>query len=580
MGCTTCRNYGLICVVEDGIALPPRPEVAVLSRTAFSMCDPCRANKTRCDRQRACNACITRNTPNECVGGTGRGTFTRGAGHGTELYTYVSIMGGGLNGLQDPVKFNAVYDQPADIHLQYIQWLEGGPLPVPPGYAQPYETPPRPDIRLRALPFPLPVMSAQSPGQARTPAQAHTPAGPAQQPVEQPVEQLMQQPIVPQPIVPQPFQPATPIDILDAGEELADPGITSNMQDYENAWSTAKINASNGQVIDLAKLRVSLREALFSGIPAKQSIAAQPYLNLNEKLPEARPVVIPHGVDENEVALLGLGARTIFNLGQDLQFPPSPAPTGRIFDIVGVNDIIGDVTLAPYDPEYTDLRLISAEQPNHPNPSSIPALQTISSLSLFNTVADDDIFCSEIKLDGDFCLDMTRRQCEDLSHDAARPLAVCDECNDMSRARFEKHLASISIMMRAYACFTCAMAEITNPHNYNGRRFNVWGLPPNVFRDNEEFSSRNRGPPLPLTGCHCASKLLDRRLCTPHRLEHYLAIRSKAQDMRDFVLATLGRMTRTASSSRDTRMFAWRVAALSLSTLLRMLRASRSLLGL
>ncbi|KAI1826414.1 hypothetical protein F4861DRAFT_497159 [Xylaria intraflava] len=511
MGCTICKNYGLVCVVDGDIALPPNPDAILTRRPAFAVCGPCRTERTLCDRQRPCESCVNRGTPDECAGGTTnrRGTFTRGSGFATELYTYMSVMGGGLMGINDREKLHTIFNQPDDIHLQYIRWVEGGLLPVPEGFAATAQTPARPDVQLRSLPFSLPAQP--------DPDAQFEPQAPGAEPGAQ------------SPLV---------LDILDRDEPV--PG--DHTQDYQVVWNTARTRVNNGQIIDLVALRANLRQELFAGTPVNRSVAAQPYLAEGQKICETIPVPIPQGSDEDEIELLGLGAKVIFNVAAVPQLPPSPLPTTRLFDIREDNIFFGDANLPEGHPERADLSLIPAQRPDHPNPSSIPVLQTVPFATLFDQSLRPEILCSELKLDRTYCLTSTRWICEDLSHDAANPVAICEPCHNASYARFVRSVASITMAMRAYACSSCAMTQSGDARNYEGKRLNIWGLPPDALSEHSEFSSKNCGPPLRLTGCRCATKLLDRRLCTPHRLAHFLDMRAKVQGMRAFVNSTLGRM--------------------------------------
>ncbi|KAI0525856.1 hypothetical protein F5B22DRAFT_256688 [Xylaria bambusicola] len=150
-GCTTCKTYGLVCVV-DGVALAPNPHAKYNSR--WVPCTACSLFETNCERQRPCTSCIARGTPQTCPV-EGFGVFRRGTGLGTELYAYLSLGKPG----QEPQIFDSKYSQPPDYHIQYVRWLEGGPVPVPPGYTGPPLNPPRPKLSLRILNLPLPSAS-------------------------------------------------------------------------------------------------------------------------------------------------------------------------------------------------------------------------------------------------------------------------------------------------------------------------------------------------------------------------------------------------------------------------------------
>ncbi|KAI0841281.1 hypothetical protein F5Y06DRAFT_217175 [Hypoxylon sp. FL0890] len=80
IGCTTCTNWGLFCVVGDQV-LVPRPPQASDDWTKFSgtfvRCIPCLANNRRCDRKRPCDSCVRFN--DTCITeGPLHGCFWRG----------------------------------------------------------------------------------------------------------------------------------------------------------------------------------------------------------------------------------------------------------------------------------------------------------------------------------------------------------------------------------------------------------------------------------------------------------------------------------------------------------------------
>ncbi|KAI0106187.1 hypothetical protein GGR51DRAFT_174943, partial [Nemania sp. FL0031] len=135
--------------------------------------------------------------------------------------------------------------------------------------------------------------------------------------------------------------------------------------------------------------------------------------------------------------------------------------------------------------------------------------------------------------------------CIDLSHDSALP--ICADCDNRSKEAIGQAMTLIAPSLRAYACSSCAVQAATDLRVYGGKRFNVWGLPPNAFAPNPKSPedlepSRSKGQPLPVTGCSCYTKIVDRRLCTPHRVEHFLDLRFKAESMREYVLQRRGRI--------------------------------------
>jgi hypothetical protein len=265
-------------------------------------------------------------------------------------------------------------------------------------------------------------------------------------------------------------------------------------------------------------------------------------------VPGGRLLSIPPGVDQAEVDSLGLGVTAIFSVNQQLQAPRSPGPTVDFFVADGSIDIASNLQMFDVGhPERANPGFLNpASLP--PNNADVPALGTIPMDNFIEELAalddlfrlDSDYICLEPK-HGDVCLDPTSRYCVDSSHQAESRIGVCDECHVASRARFEPRLAGLIFNLRAYACSPCA-AQATNVDIYQGKRLRVWGLPVPDPAASVPDASPGQGPPLRLTGCACATKLLDRRLCTAHRLEHFFEVREKAQNIKNYVRETWGRM--------------------------------------
>ncbi|KAI1190000.1 hypothetical protein F5B17DRAFT_389101 [Nemania serpens] len=239
-----------------------------------------------------------------------------------------------------------------------------------------------------------------------------------------------------------------------------------------------------------------------------------------------------------------IGAVNLTNLSNHLQAPPSAGPTMTLYDVNGRIDISQALQYPVGDPKRADATLLQRPPPPHPNPTATPALQTIRLFSLADPGYNPTVACEEPK-DGDLlCGRNTKTSCRDLSHDASGrvPMPVCADCDQASRTYFEEALYSTAEMLRAYACTPCAARAAASQATYTAQKFHVWGLssadPPSTP---EEYASHDRCKPLPITGCACASKILDGTLCAAHRLEHLLDMRSKAQKMRDYVLQVFGR---------------------------------------
>jgi hypothetical protein len=270
----------------------------------------------------------------------------------------------------------------------------------------------------------------------------------------------------------------------------------------------------------------------------------------NTQLLYGRPVVLPPGLNQAQVDRLGGRNTVAFNLTDSSFIPQSPGPTLSLYDPnnngIDGSDYLGNPQLVPGDPDRHNPNLLQIPPATHPNPSDTRALSSIPTVSVFaGTDPIDFVFsCMElIPETGQLCQRAANMICEDSRHDTAVP--VCDECNTASRARFETMLAEETISMRAYACNQCVDVA-TDARSFQGRSMKVWGFPPTAFNSvgnafAPQSASRSMGGPLRLSGCDCATKLLDRRVCTAHRLEHFLDVVRRVREMKRYVI---GRWTR------------------------------------
>ncbi|KAI1306929.1 hypothetical protein F5Y03DRAFT_132463 [Xylaria venustula] len=467
-GCTHCTTSGLVCVVED-VALPPHPTAK--PRKLATFCSQCRELKTRCDRLTPCLACSGRGLPLLCTYDR-KGCFRQGTAYGTELYAYVSALGGGPSGINCPdnERYPTIYEQTPTYHIEYARWLLGGPLPMPPGYSGPIPNIPRPNIRLRVLASPLPVLQAQ---------------------VYRPPGMSLSSSAIPGTSAP------------NLGQSLP----------FQNQQQPFPSQSSPGNI----------------------AAPATP-------VPPAALVRIPPGVSQDEITRLGQGETTIFNLSESLIY--SINRTSRPTILYNTNEIemVTDAHLnyPVGHPERADVSLLVRPQPNHPNSegrASLLSLPDDSTLAIQNPSHDP---CMAWKAGGQ-CSRPTFANCEGLAHDHGSPLAVCGECNISSRARFEPELTAIARQMRAYACAPCSHLA-RDPDTFEDKGFRVWGFPGNAFDAHQGGNkSSSMGTPRRLTGCSCADKLLDRHLCTPHRLHHFLEMREKVRSMRRYITAVFGR---------------------------------------
>lgn len=531
--CDTCNIWSLLCLV-DGEIQPP-DAIQKPRRKMWGECDPCRLNGTNCDRQRPCDSCVyVRHQPADCKGGKNEGTFPRGAGIGVQLYPYLASMKGGLRGVNDPIKVPPLHRMPENFHLEYNNWLAGGDLPVPPGWFPPplEEQPPRP--------VPQPHMLPRIPEQGEEGGRA-VPLVRPRRPRQQRQDQA------PPGVIQPPPPPEAGSDLLNEGEEPYTPEQRALVQQYRNVWVVANVLIRCGQaVLNRAAVRVDLRNDLHSNVPVNLSQTARLVrtaidnrLNWAELRPSSViPLEVPPSLD-NLMGGLTLGANVIFNV-QDSgaeALPPLVGPlTAPYAGWVQINNV-GDPNVAPGHPERSNPEALNANNAGHPNEASKPVMTAIPHFAAAVPPSATQL-CFERK-DTGFCLVEAEGCCDDFRHRGS-PLGVCDQCNNDSRTRFELHMIANRMALRAYACSEC-VDRAYDVTQWVNRRYRIWVYPGDLSTPGI-YGSTTQGVPLAITGCDCAAKLLSRRICTPHRLQHYAQMLDMAQKMKQYVMETWGRM--------------------------------------
>lgn len=219
------------------------------------------------------------------------------------------------------------------------------------------------------------------------------------------------------------------------------------------------------------------------------------------------------------------------------------------------------MTTLPSTPTQTTPRgstWSSSRDPLHPNPRGDSCLNDIPSDNSERTSLANDgsgPFCKEIKPDGSRCRKPTRSVCESKFHNMAEP--ICDDCNKLSKQRIYDSAESTFVeAIRAYACHSC-LDKATWPATYNQTGYRVYGIGQQadgmdssvttVHDDIPDIPMTSKvggfqGQLLPITGCACAEKLLNRHLCNPHRVQRMLDMRQSATKMRQFIKASNGKM--------------------------------------
>ncbi|RYP11100.1 hypothetical protein DL764_000258 [Monosporascus ibericus] len=136
-GCTLCVRWGVVCSLmvggdPNGIGhepIQPHPNRSLVGASIGTGCVACTANRRRCDRKTPCDSCVQ--SGDQCRKGKSHGGFRRGVS-GDSLPAYYSSViasygqGGTLSQFVENRGPNgaapdAPYEQPADLHLQYLE---------------------------------------------------------------------------------------------------------------------------------------------------------------------------------------------------------------------------------------------------------------------------------------------------------------------------------------------------------------------------------------------------------------------------------------------------------------------------
>ncbi|KAI0390394.1 hypothetical protein F5Y17DRAFT_461836 [Xylariaceae sp. FL0594] len=545
--CDNCNVWQLVCLV-DGVTQPP-DAIRTARRRTRGKCVPCEQHGTNCDRQRPCDSCVyVRGTPALCAGGRTEGTFPRGAGLGCQLYPYLSSVGGGLRGVNDPQKVAPLHRMPVNFHLEYNRWVAGGPLPVPPGMVPPplEEQPPRP-TQHNLLPPRVPRAPA---------AGAGGPSGAAarqQQQQQQPVQPA--QPHGPEMVYASPNDPMP--SLLEAAEVPHTPAQRLLALQYVNVFNAANIliNCGNANALIREVVRVGLRQDLGNDVPVSASQIARvvraaldnPYNWSQRRPPNVHIVDSPPEVEEiaESWEMLSQGALVIFNVtAPDAQAVPlALGPIEAWYTVTEAPDVTVALSRPQDHPERANPYLLNPAGAVHPNPSAQPVMSALAR----SWVAAPELrppppVCFD-RRDGTFCLNPAEGYCEDVRHGPDMQQGVCDTCHETATARFAAHIIAYRLRLRAYACAACAIAA-SDPLRWPGSgRITFWSRPADFTALRDDGSGNvTLGQPMMMTGCDCAAKLLGRRLCHPHRMQHYLDMLARAARMKDFVRKNWGRM--------------------------------------
>ncbi|KAI1853954.1 hypothetical protein JX265_003723 [Neoarthrinium moseri] len=128
----------------------------------------------------------------------------------------------------------------------------------------------------------------------------------------------------------------------------------------------------------------------------------------------------------------------------------------------------------------------------------------------------------------DECGAVTEGICESIEHHPRGHIHICGNCDADSRRELLRILEEIDFVQqtRYWLCYPCTAKVNDSPqdhHTHSGTR--VFDPVVVTMPGEAAASTITRGglfPHLPLTGCSCGTKLLQRRLCTPHRTAAFL----------------------------------------------------------
>lgn len=321
------------------------------------------------------------------------------------------------------------------------------------------------------------------------------------------------------------------------------------------------------QILNLDNMRQVLRNDLFSGLAAATSFSLQlmrEFLEERHSAPQrgvhaAVPVSLPSTIDLGSASRLNPGNAPIQNV---MLTPPnrphSPGPLSAIHnDGMAIDQVVHRFlnTFPEGHLARPAARAIIRPGPPHPNPTPLPILATIPTQRILGPdgkISDTpNMQCLEHKgHHNPACGKPTAAVCEDTTH--PRPgFAVCDDCERESRIRFAAEMDMLAERLRSYACEACCKILSVTPATFQGSGRRVWGYPPEQDNVTSSKVMLSIAPfvtiggfqgvdPLPVTGCACATKVFDRRLCSPHRLQHIIRLRQAVDSIDTFLVQTYG----------------------------------------
>ncbi|RYO94752.1 hypothetical protein DL766_000015 [Monosporascus sp. MC13-8B] len=605
-GCTLCVRWGVVCSLKvgddpNGIGhepIPPHPNRTLVGAPIGTGCVPCTANRRRCDRKTPCDSCVQ--SGDRCTREKAHGGFRRGVS-GDSLPTYYSSIeasyGQGRTlsqsiANQDPNRaaLGVPYEQPPDLHLQYLQQvLRTRPEMLVDLGVWPEFRNPQPVLQLLNAPPPAQLQNVINNLGPPPPQQPEAPQHPSAPQAPGPAQNGNAEPAAPK-------QPLSSYQALVAqltqAQEHAEFGdnypARAKLAGYRAAMRLARDLSHVAQRFPHDDIYQQLRNDIARGVPAHQSTGvdvirrflAQGRANAeNHPLNNLEHLAIrsPPHINHDALEVLNPGGRPI---RLTAAFPPvsrpfSPGPMVPVFDFgnsmrIAENNVFDNSNVYPAGhPERIDMTRVR-RLPQHPNPLPEPCLADIAFVRQgpLEELPGMNQGCDEWR-DGAKCGRFTLERCASKWHNSAVP--ICDDCNNDSKDRLwnEWAIGGAIQSMRAYACYKCLL-RAAQPQTYSRTGFRVWGLGPGAGgvdptirsrrgTDLNPFDNVNNGniegenvatvtlggfcgPPLPITGCSCGKKLFGTRICTPHRTQHVIDMRAAADRIREYVKDFHGKM--------------------------------------
>ncbi|KAI0889221.1 uncharacterized protein GGS22DRAFT_153442 [Annulohypoxylon maeteangense] len=520
-GCSECSLWGLFCVFQ-GRALAPRPLSGQEKIMRVGECDHCRHYLRRCDRKRPCDSCVLHNEA-VCPGPNQHNCFWRGApGDNLPLYYHrLRYNDEGVNSdwpILAPIRLI-----PHDYHLSWLPLLEGqdpARLPFPGKMPEHHVEPPIP-------PLPQPLVPSQV----------------------APLQNLAKDGYIPSLPPPIPLPQVPIVDTLWIGSNFDPANYAKNQKDdYEKMWDNTKLLVTEGhQIIVTENIRHYLVQEVINQSPPDASVLLRDVRDFllerwgfaTQQYTPALTVALPADAIANPGAVeqLSPGNPPVQNVTlAPSTRPPSPGPphpTHGNDDGSSINMDLFIDSFQPDHPFYPNVRRLIRPILNHPQPR--PVLANIPAQRFFpnGRLTQHWSMTCQVSKNGQPCGNQAAASCEDTTHPHGG-FPICEQCEQESRNRFFPFLLGSVANLRAYCCAACCHDIVNSPHLLAGSGLRIWGMPsgyhgvvPSQWPPVAPFNTVGgfAGDALGMTGCSCATKLLNRYLCTPHRLQHVINLR-------------------------------------------------------